>query len=282
MRKTYIIKGGLGKSIAFSALVQKLAEKEGEKINVISAYPDIFAWSPYIDRSWSAAQFDQNPELQAAGKLIAAEPYDCEYKYDPDQHICAWWANEFDVNFDPNADLPRIALGGKALEISETIRARIAGRSFGVVQFSGGQSPEGYNPDAHYPLTPMTLSRNYPPQIANVLMRRLRAAYPRTEWINFALSNEPDILAASKINAPYIAALELAKNAAIIVCIDGALAHFAAAAGRSAVVLWNSFAWANPNKYGWHIHKNLVAPNMEHDYADAIDAVKTLYTEANQ
>jgi hypothetical protein len=54
-----------------------------------------------------------------------------------------------------------------------------------------------------------------------------------------------------------------------------------AAVGKPAVVLWNEFA-AKPNKYGWHIHKNLVAPNMEHDYADAIGAVKTLYTEANR
>ena len=225
----------------------------------------------YVDRCWSAAQFDQNPELQAAGKLINAEPYECEYKYD-DKHICAWWANEFGVEFDPNVDLPSVYLADRGALAADAAAAQL-GDAYALVQFSGGQPPEGFDPQSPYEPNIMRLQRNYPPPMANALMRRLRAAYPRIEWINFALPNEPDAFGARKINAPYITALELARRAKIVVCIDSCLAHFAAAAGKPAIVLWNSLAWARPNKYGWHIHRNLVAPNMEHDYADVLAAI---------
>ena len=40
----YIVQGGIGKHVMFSSLIEKLVEKDGEKIIIVSAYPDLFKY----------------------------------------------------------------------------------------------------------------------------------------------------------------------------------------------------------------------------------------------
>jgi hypothetical protein len=41
---TYIIEGGVGKCAAFTALIPKLKEKDGQAIQIYTPYVDIFWW----------------------------------------------------------------------------------------------------------------------------------------------------------------------------------------------------------------------------------------------
>jgi hypothetical protein len=274
MSKAYLIEGGLGKAIAFSALVKKISEKEGEKIKIITHYPDVFCWSPYVEKVYFAPNYAQ--ERQEDETIEYLEPYKCEYQFNR-QHICSWWAERLEVEFDPNSDLPEIALGKEAIEAGQRAIAPYEGKEIGLIQFSGGQPPEGFDEHSIYDYNLMRVQRNYPIQMANVLTRRLSAKYPNILWLNFVLKNEPDIANTTKIETPYIGIMEFIKRAQYIVAIDSSLAHFAAAAQKPAIALWNSFASAQPHKYGWYIHRNLIAPNMEHDYADILAAIEEVY-----
>ena len=49
--KIYLIEGGIGKHVVFTALLPYLAKEE--QIYIMSSYPDIFEWSPYVKRSLS-------------------------------------------------------------------------------------------------------------------------------------------------------------------------------------------------------------------------------------
>lgn len=270
MNKLYLIEGGLGKQIAFTALMQKLAQKQGEKLRIISPYPDLFYWSPFVEKVYHAANYEQ--ERQEDERIEYLEPYKCEYHWN-NQHICAWWAERMGIVFDPASDKPSVPLGQQAIDIAHNALLPYEGKRIGVVQFSGGQSPEGYNNQELYMLNDMRLARNYPLPMANILMRKLAAQYPDVTWLNFALPNEPQLACTVKIELPYIAAFVLAERAEMVVSIDSSLAHICAAVGKRAVVLWNEFAWAKPHKIGWQSNTNLIAPNMEHDYADILRAV---------
>ncbi len=46
MLNTYVVEGGIGKCTAFTALVPKLAEKSGQKVQVYTPYIDCFAYNP--------------------------------------------------------------------------------------------------------------------------------------------------------------------------------------------------------------------------------------------
>ena len=44
----YIVEGGIGKAIAFTSIVDALAEKDGGEICISTPYPDIFGGNPKI------------------------------------------------------------------------------------------------------------------------------------------------------------------------------------------------------------------------------------------
>ncbi|MDR1911622.1 MAG: hypothetical protein LBQ52_04665 [Helicobacteraceae bacterium] len=276
MDKVYLVEGGLGKAIAFSALTRKLANKDGDKIKIITPYVDVFFWSDCVKKTYHSNDYLTQKENDE--KIIYAEPYKCEYQFN-DQHICEWWAEQFGIDFDKDKDLPEIMLSKEAIEVGQRAIAPYEGREIGLVQFSGGQPAEGFNPNAPYDFNLMRGIRNYPPQMANILMRRLIEKYPNILWLNFALKNEPDIWGTLKIETPYIGAFSFIHKAKYIIGIDSSLNHLCAAANKPSVALWNSHAQARPHKYGWRVAKHLIAANMEHDYIDVINALEAIESQ---
>ena len=45
---TYIIEGGIGKQVAFTAIIDALVKKDKEKIQILSPYVDIFGGNTNI------------------------------------------------------------------------------------------------------------------------------------------------------------------------------------------------------------------------------------------
>ncbi len=48
MPDLHVLDGGVGKHIMFTALIDKLYEKNKQKLVINSAYPEIFTYSPYV------------------------------------------------------------------------------------------------------------------------------------------------------------------------------------------------------------------------------------------
>ena len=75
----YIVQGGIGKHVMFSSIIEKLAN--GEKISIVSAYPDLFKYHPQVEKSVSfhEAGFYDKYIKDTENNVIYHEPYYSNY-----------------------------------------------------------------------------------------------------------------------------------------------------------------------------------------------------------
>ena len=45
---TYVVEGGIGKCVMFTALLPKLAERAGEPVQIVTPYVDVFRDNPLV------------------------------------------------------------------------------------------------------------------------------------------------------------------------------------------------------------------------------------------
>jgi hypothetical protein len=268
---TFRVENGLGKHIVFSALIPELFAKYG-KINIISAYNDVFMNNPMIENSWNIDFFEQNKkELSNQIKyLYYHEPYKGEYSYS-NIHILQSWCNAYELNYN-NVGLPQIFLNDELKEIVANFKKEIGTKYF-LTQFSGGQPALGFNPQMQYELNMLRVQRNYPVQMATILVNKLKKHFPDYKFIDFTLPNEPSVYGTERIQMPYLCYIELIKDAKEVICIDSSLGHLSASCCKKAYILWNTLAEATPQKYGWDIHNNISAPNLTIDYDIIVDMI---------
>ena len=71
---TYIIEGGIGKQVAFSAIIDALVKKDKEKIQILSPYVDIFGGNTNVKYALDANNIATDFE-DAGFKLLEMRPY---------------------------------------------------------------------------------------------------------------------------------------------------------------------------------------------------------------
>lgn len=259
---TFRVEGGLGKHIAFSALIPELFEKYG-KINIISSYDDIYLNNEKVKNSWGADYFVQNKiELRNEVKeLHTHEPYKGDYIFG-DIHILKSWCKAYGLDFK-KVRKPQIFTSPEIKKQAKEIINSVDNKFF-LTQFSGGQAAIAFNPESQYQFNSLQLTRNYPVQMATILVDKLSKLYQDYTFIDFTLPNEPMVVGTKRLVAPYLVYYELCKYAKEIICIDSSLGHFAAGADKSVYLLWNSLAEATPQNYGWSLHNNISALSLIH------------------
>jgi len=266
---TIRLNGGLGKHIVFTALLSKLCEKFG-KLNIISPYPEVFIPLEMVEASIFIDDYENNMQEFAPiiKEIIAHDPYSTEFAFD-DKHILTKWAEMFDIVYD--GELPLTSMPIEGLPEPVTLPNK-----FIVVQFSGGQSPVGFQDTQVYQSTPMIAERNYPFAMAQILVNKLHVAFPEHEIINCSLPNEYQLEGTIHLPVPFYYYYEIVKYADQVICIDSMLQHIAATTSTPTTVLWNSAAWNPSHKYGWvkDSFTNLEQPHMTIDYNDIVNSIK--------
>lgn len=283
----YPIKGGIGKCVVFTALIEKLASKTGRKIVVGSGFPGVFASHPKVAGTMRGISADAIS--LAADKLediVMREPYISNY-CKGDRHILDEWARLYDLEpFEQGGyhAQPDLVLNESIVKAAETLRDKI-NKPFFIVQWTGGQPPGNVKNNKKYPVNSLTQGRNV--KNYKEIMLALAEAYPAHLFLLYALPNEPvEIPAALKgrvgrAKAPALAYAELLKYADGFVGLDSSLQHFGAARqiNKKGVVLWGQKT--TPDKIGYAFHANLnstadgevtVPPNM---VVDALAMIRT-------
>lgn len=259
----YTIKGGIGKCVAFTALIRKLAARDGKKIAVACGFPGVFSRNPNVGATLASI----TPEAigQVADKfedIIFREPYISNY-IKGDRHILDEWAKLYDLapfehggfNARPDLELRDVFIK-QADELKEKLK-----RKFLIVQWTGGQPPNNLKRGGKYPDNYLTKGRN----VKNYqdIMVALAKAYPQHVFLLYALPNEPvemperirgRVARAKLPSLTYAAALQHADG---FVALDSSLQHFAAAEqiDQKGVVLWGQKT--TPEKIGYAFHTNL-------------------------
>ncbi len=259
----YTIKGGIGKCVAFTALIDPLFKKDKKKIAVGSGFPGVFKFHPKMAAVMASITPEAiTPVADKFEDIIMREPYISNY-CKGDRHILDEWARLYGLPPLPGGGYkarPDLALSNLLLQQGAKIKEQIP-KKFFIVQWTGGQPPQNLKREGKYPDNYLTRSRNV--KNYQEIMGALAEAYPEHLFLVYALPNEPVQMPEHLRNrvlrakAPALAYAALLKEADSFVGLDSSLQHFAAARqiNKPGVVLWGHKT--RPEGIGYAFHTNL-------------------------
>jgi hypothetical protein len=247
----YIIEGGIGKNISFTALIEPLYKKLGEKIIVISAYPEVFFNNPFVHRSltFNTPNVYEDIIQNKENKVINFEPYWDNEFIKGSNHIIDIWAREFELT--EYTKEPKIYLTKDQKDFAKEFKKKNG--DFILVQFTGGQSPYSYDPKK--PFKNNGQVKDYENAKAQEIVDYINVNFPHIKVVDYSLKNEgAGLRGAMGLDLPYSVYGALLAESSGIIGIDSSLQHMAAAVGRSGIVLWGA---TGPHQFGYEIHNNL-------------------------
>lgn len=251
----YIVKGGIGKHVLFSSMIEKLSEINNEKIIIVSSYPDLFKYHPKVEISVNHHQpgFYDEYIKDTDNNVIYQEPYYSNYVKGK-THILKEWTNLYNIEYKDEL-LPDIYVDDFSIE--ECKRFVEMNNNFIITQFTGGQSP--LNLDVNRPHINMGQIREYPRELAQIVVNKLKDNYPDLTILNYALPNEQsyNLENTISIEAPYLFYVSLLHYAKTYIGVDSSLQHFAANRynKKIGVVLWGD---TSPICLGYNKNMNLM------------------------
>ena len=236
---TYIVEGGIGKQVAFTAIIDALVKKDKEKIQVHSPYVDIFGGNTNVKYALDSNSIHlQDKRILDSQNIFHCEPYKTNFikgEYHIIQSFCKLFGVKYDEKMRPKMYTDHYKNDAK----------KIAGDdNFIVVQFSGGQAPAGFNPSNSYNSNDPT--RNYHPHLAQKVVNLIKEKHENLKILNFSLPNEPNYEQTVKPKLiPFAQWHEILKlpNCKGFISVDSCLNHFARSVGRKGVVIWGGTRW---------------------------------------
>ncbi len=259
----YPIKGGIGKCVVFTSLIDKLVEKTGCKIAVASGFPGVFAFHPKVAGTLKNISAEAiSPVAHKFEDIVMREPYISNY-CKGDRHILDEWARLYELEpFEKGGFYARtdLVINDVVVKQANTLRERIK-KPYFMVQWTGGQPPGNFRNNKKYPENYLTKARNV--KNYQEIMLALAEAFPEHLFLLYALPNEPVEMPSDlrgrilRAKAPALAYAELLKYADGFVGLDSSLQHFGAARqiNKKGVVLWGQKT--KPDKIGYAFHANL-------------------------
>lgn len=259
----YPIKGGIGKCVLFTSLIDPLVARTGSKIAVACGFPGVFAFHPQVAMTMKGITPEAiTPVADKFEDIVMREPYVSNY-CKGDRHILDEWARLYGLEPLEKGGFhsrPDLVLGETFIRQSDSINAQLK-RPFIIVQWTGGQPPNNFKNKNKYPDNYLTQARN----VRNYqdIMSALGEAYPEHLFLIYALPNEPVEMPVhlksriARARAPALAYAALLKHADSFVALDSSLQHFGAAQqiGKKGVVLWGQKT--TPETIGYSFHTNL-------------------------
>lgn len=248
---TYIVEGGIGKCVSFTALLPKLAEKAGGPVQIVTPYIDVFANNPLVKMVFDEGSIPlDDPRILESDNIYYSEPYKSNF-VKGDEHLLKSYSKLHGIEFDVDMR-PRMYTDHIKPQVEEWKKQAGIGSRYIMVQFSGGQTPIGWNQNNQY--VSSNAGRNYHPYFAQGIINALKEKFPEYQIIDATLPNEPGYANTIKCDQTYTVLHELLKGSAGFIGIDSCLQHFAASTGTPGVVIWGNTRWT---QFGWMHHKNM-------------------------
>lgn len=265
----YTIKGGIGKCVAFTTLIEPLASRDGKKIAVGCGFPGVARFHPKVAGTLPSITPEAiTPVADKFDDIVMREPYQSNY-CKGDRHILDEWAKLY--------GLPPLQEGGfharpdlyvppPAAEQAEKLNSQLK-RKFFIVQWTGGQPPQHAKRNGKYPDNSLTRGRNV--KNYQAIMAALAKAFPKHVFLLYALPNEPvqmpDVLKGRivRANTQALVYADLLRYADGFVGLDSSLHHFGASRqiNKKGVVLWGKKTTPERIGYAFHVNLNSSAEN---------------------
>ena len=256
MLNTYVIEGGVGKAVAFSAIIPALVKMTGEPIQVFTSYIDVFLNNPNVKLVFDMSNTNiSDARIGISDNIICPEPYRSNFskgKMTLIESFCELCDVKYDKTMQPQLHTDYLK------KDADSIISKIGG-DFIIIQFNGGQPPVNYNDKQLY--SSVDVGRNYPKYLADKVIEQFKEENPDIAVVNFALPNEPAYDGVLQADAPFGVWHELLKQSKGFIGIDSSLNHLAEAAGAKGVVVWGSTnmkQFGDPKNTNLCFHKNQV------------------------
>ena len=244
---TYIVEGGIGKCVAFSALLPELRKKS--EVQIYTPYIDCFANNPNVKMAFESTLPLQDPRIMASNNIFYCEPYKSNFQFGK-QHIIESYCEHHGVKYNSSMR-PKLYTDHHKESVDKWLKDNKI-EKYILVQFSGGQAKWNYGDNVQY--QNINPNRNYQPFLAQQVINMLLEEYKDTTIINCVLPNEPHYQGTIRCDLHFAQIHEMLKGAEGFVSIDSCLQHFSASAEKHGVVIWGSTRWT---QFGYSHNKNL-------------------------
>tara|TARA_R100000995_G_scaffold55708_1_gene27423 strand:- start:2842 stop:3720 length:879 start_codon:yes stop_codon:yes gene_type:complete len=244
---TYIVEGGIGKCVAFSALLPELRKKS--EVQIYTPYIDCFANNPNVKMAYESTIPLQDPRIMASDNIYYCEPYKSNFQFGK-QHIIESYCEHHGVKYNSSMR-PKLYTDQHKESVDKWLKDNEIGKYI-MIQFSGGQPKWNYGDNVQY--QNINPNRNYQPFLAQQVVNMLLEEYKDTTIINCVLPNEPHYRGTIRCDLHFSQIHEMLKGAEGFVSIDSCLQHFSASAEKHGVVIWGSTRWT---QFGYSHNKNL-------------------------
>lgn len=246
MQITIMIDGGLGKQMCAASAVHAFGEANGQKVNVITGWPDAWKNHPWVADTAHFMDTRKARPLCAKANVLRPEPYrELSYRLEG-QHLIAAYMKALGVPIDLAVKhLPLLKVDQGEREWAQTrLESYVAENALketkGTVAFMpfGGQAGEG-------------MLRSLPQDQAQMAVEIMK----ELGWAVFQFRGQTDTklkgIVSPDLDVRYMISLVTAFDR--VVTVDTWLNHAAAALDKKALVFWGA---SSEKKLGYEEHKN--------------------------
>ena len=240
MNIIFDVRGGIGKTIASTAVVQAIRKKYPKaKLIVESPYPGIFKNNPNIDHYYHLSdrglifnQFIKNKEA----KILASEPYDEGKFLTREWDLLKTWYNLFDLPY--GKEKPQMFLTRQEMEVDKELYR--GNKPIMCIQTHGGIDSYGYN-----------WARDLPDCVIKKVIEEFKDDYT---IYHIKQTHQP------KYENTITAAEDIRSIATLIhlsskrLFIDSFAQHLAVAMFKKSTVCWVT---TSPSNFGYSYHDNI-------------------------
>ena len=247
--KILLVEGGFGRGCFATALVPKLAEKDG-KIYVMGSYSEIFQDSPYVLESFGRnstyiyKQIIQNSE----NEILFRDPYFNSEFIQGKIHVIEAWAKELGIEYTKDM-LPELYINKQHTIKAKEFKQQVG--NFIIVQFTCGQSPLQQNFNA--PFNYEGFERKVNKENAQKIVNAIKEKYPSLTILNMCFPNEnmqlDGVVSVGTVPTLFYAAA--LKESEGFIGVNSCLMHMAAAMRTKGVGLWGG---SSPTMWGYDFH----------------------------
>lgn len=236
---TYVVEGGIGKCVMFTALLPKLAERAGGPVQIVTPYIDVFRDNPLVKMCFDESSIPlDDPRILESDNIYYSEPYKSNF-VKGDWHLVETYCKLHGVEYDPSMR-PKMYTDWVKQDTDKWLADNNI-KNYIMVQFTGGQTPIGWDQNNQY--ISSNAGRNYHPYFSQSIVNALNEKFPDHTIIDASMPNEPGYSGSIKCDKSYPVLHELLKNAKGFIGIDSCVQHFAASAGTSGVTIWGNTRW---------------------------------------
>lgn len=262
MNIIFQINGGIGKCILATSVIEQLHEEfPGDKLIVVSGYPEVFINNPHVYKSFGfgqAAYFYQDFIEGGDFKVFAHDPYMDTAYLKQDEHLSATWAKLYGLATpDPK---PHIYLTKREKEFFAN--KFMSEKPILLMQTNGGAP----NQEQKY-----SWARDIPTSVVYSVIEEFKNQY---HIVHIRREDQVGYQNTTPVTDNFRALCVLIELSTKRLFMDSFAQHTAAALDKPSTVLWIA---NSPTVFGYGLHDNILAnpetkkPELRQSYLQKYD-----------